>query len=582
MLRLRPLLSLLAAASPWFASADIQYHLRLEPGSRTFMVVMDATATDSQTTFRIPAWSPGFYQIRKFQDSISGVTARDDKGAELSITTPDVRSWTVSAPTGTHIRFGYRVKGDDGGLGFFGSMLDTKSGFINGASAFMYIDGRKTEPDKLDLKLPDGWDVATSMDKDGDMYAASSGYDEFIDNPIQMGNFVRRKFTVEGIPFEAVYVSNGKLASNPDRETERLRKVSAPAIQMFHGAGFKHYLYIIHLAVGDFAGGLEHRASTCIAIPNSRQLNLDDLAAHENFHSWNVKQIRPYVLGPFDYTQPCRTGNLWWMEGVTDYYSKLMTYRSGLQDKDWLLGQIRDQIQDVQGVDSRNQITLEQCSRDCWDSDGFGYKGLSYYSKGFLVGAVLDAAIRSETDGKKSLDDVIRLMFAKYRLPQPGVPEDGILAAINEVVGTSSLTPLYKELTESTDEIPYSVLRNLGLETLLGAQPHVVPAYQVTDGLVSAVTPAARDAGLRIGDKLVSNDDRPWDGVGDVPTTFSVTVERQGTKTQLDIPYATEMGRRADLIWDLAPGARATRLRDLWLQRPNSAAKDAEKAGVGD
>ena len=582
-MRLNALLATLTVASPLVARADISYFITPDPQTRQFAVTVVAKAQAAQTKFCIPAWSPGYYHIAQYQREISLVVAHDGTGAVLPVEHVDSRSWTVNTPVGAAIKFEYSVLGDDAGLGFFAAYLDNRVGFINGSSTFMYIADRKTETNRLTIHQPDGWDVATGMEQDDHGFVAKTGYDELVDNPIQLGAFTRKKFSVEGIPFDAVYVSKGEPArANLDVETARLQQVSAPAIRMFHGAGFKHYTYIIHLAVGNFGGGLEHRSSTCIAVGNGNELNLDDLAAHENFHAWNVKQIRPFVLGPFDYTQPDRTANLWWMEGVTDYYAKVLTYRSGLQDADWLLAELRVQLEQLQNSRTRSQVNLENCSRQCWDGDGFGVGDLSYYTKGFLVGAILDASIRAQTDGKKSLDDVMRLLFTKYKLPNPGLPEDGILKALNEVVGKDAFGDLYHEMMQTTDDLPYDVLRNIGIEAQLPGRNYAVRGFEVENGVITSVGREAEDAGLRSGDKLVSVDESPWTGVSPAPESYSLEVDRGGKQMRLEVRFSVSPGQRPDLIWDPTAGSLATRLRKAWLERPDGSVKDGNQGAEGD
>jgi len=234
-------------------------------------------------------------------------------------------------------------------------------------------------------------------------------------------------------------------------------------LKLFGKAPFKHYTYFIHLAEGEFPGGLEHRACTVMAVPNGSELHIEDLAAHEYFHAWNVKQIRPKVLGPFDYTQPVRTKNLWFAEGVTDYYSKIHTYQAGLGDVNWLLTELAGNITELQGSVNRHNKTLEQASSECWESGGFGVGDLSYYVKGFVVGFLLDVKLRSDSQGSHTLDDVMRYLYGKYHLPDPGYEEDGILQAINHVSG-EDLTPFYNSLVRSTDEMPYETLAGIGLK----------------------------------------------------------------------------------------------------------------------
>ncbi len=449
---------------PSVCLADLHYTLAPEPDNKSVRVTVTVDNPKLEEDFRIPAWCPGFYFLQTYQRKISDFKAVDPSGADLHVSHDEgSREWKVSDPDQKPITASYRVLGDDAGLGFFGTNVRPKTAFVNGPSAFMYVVGRLTEPTKLKVSLPEGWDVSTPADPDEGGGYKANGYDEMIDHPIQMGLFERRKFELSGIPFEVVYVSlDQQYRPNLDEETARLKAVAAPAIKLFGGAGFKRYTFFIHLAVGNFSGGLEHRACNVQAVRGSRPLDIDDLAAHEYFHAWNVKQIRPKILGPFDYTKEQRTANLWFAEGVTDYYAKITTYRSGLQDQRWLLRELGGQVAGLQRSQNRLKFSLADASRLTWDDSGFGYGDLSYYTKGLLVGWIFDALIRDATDGEKSLDDVMRLMFKRFRLPQPGYEEGGILTAINEVSG-SDFSQLYSIMVNSTEELPYDQLEKIGV-----------------------------------------------------------------------------------------------------------------------
>lgn len=421
-------------------------------------------------SYRIPAWCPGFYFILDYQTKIHDVKATDTNGGELPVQ-PDKdnpRRWVVTDVDRVPYTFSYRVLGNDPGLGFFGTSVIAHTAFVNGPSAFMYVDGRLTEPTKLKINVPDGWKIATAADPDPKEngqpgFYKAGGYDEMVDHPIQMGLFETRKFEVAGIPFEAVFVSKDqRYLCDLDAETAQLKTIAAPAIKIFGGAQFKRYIFFLHLAVGNFNGGLEHRACNVIATYNSKHLDLDDLAAHEYFHAWNVKQIRPKILGPFDYTDKQRTGNLWFSEGVTDYYAQLTTYRSGLKDRDWLYRQLGNNVIELQHSRDRRKYSVSEASRIAWENGGFGAGDLSYYTKGLLAGWIFDSAIRDATNGQKSLDDVMRTMYQRYHLPNPGFEETGILATMNEIAGVD-LTPLYMRVVNSTEELPYEEMRKIGL-----------------------------------------------------------------------------------------------------------------------
>jgi len=448
------------------AAATVHYKLNPLPAAKSIQVSVTIDSPNSAETFRIPAWCPGYYQIAQYQKKIYDVHAADGAGNNLQIDKLDDRTWKVST-NGQKTIFSYKVLGDDPGLGFFGVNVVSDKTFVNGAAGFVYADGRKAEDIDLSIQTPAGWDIATPMDSTGEHSFKAGGYDEFIDHPIQLGVFQRRRFKVHGVPFETIFVSpTNKPNCDLDAEADRLRVVSAPALKMFGGSSFKRYLYILHLAVGDFSGGLEHRACNVQAINNTPELHLDDLAAHEYFHAWNVKQIRPEILGPFDYTGPQRTANLWFAEGVTDYYAKLHTFQCGLQTEVWLKSQLLDQIQQLQQGTTRTTLTVEDSSRRCWDSDGFGVGDLSYYVKGLLAGFLFDAAIIDATDGKKTLDDLMRLLYQKHKLPRPGYGEDELRTAINQVAGTD-LSDLYQKMIRSTEEMPYDLLMKIGLRVRL-------------------------------------------------------------------------------------------------------------------
>lgn len=460
-------LLLLVLLAPLAAAAQVSYYLRPDLPSGSVRVAIRLEKASDREEFRIPAWCPGFYFILQYQDDISDFRATDGQGRKLTVTKSDSRGWVVSNPAKGAISVSYKVLGDDPGLGFFATSVKSHTVFVNPPSAFMYVEGRKDEPTKLKLELPKGWKVATGMSQADDGTWTAQGYEELIDHPLQLGIFESRRFTVRGVPFEAAFVAPtpGGQRADLDAEVERLKQLSEPAIKLFGGFPAKKYVYIIHLATGDFGGGLEHRASTVLAVPNSKPLGIDTLATHELFHTWNVKHARPKVLGPFDYTQPVRTNNLWFAEGVTDYYANITAYRSGYYDSKWLLRSLSDEISTLQSSKMRKVKTLEEASWNAWENGGFGIGDLSYYNKGLLAGLLFDAAIRSATNGAKSLDDVMRLLYSRHKLPNPGYEEDEILAIMNEVAGTD-LAKLYKRIAQSTEELPYDVLLPMGLRVV--------------------------------------------------------------------------------------------------------------------
>jgi len=537
----------------------VRYRAEPIPAAQTLAVSVSVDAPAPRQTFVIPGWTPGYYQLRRSDLKISDVRATTEDGRPLKVSRSGTLGWTVDSSNAKRLVLSYRVLADDPGLGFFGVSVAKDQAFINGPAAFMYPEGRASEGTELRLKLPEGWDVATGMDKRDDAYVAGD-YDELVDHPLQLGRFVRRTFDVEGVPFEAVFVAEAKPAVNTAMETERLKRLSEPVVRMFGGAPFKRYVYIIHLAVGEFSGGLEHRASSVVALPNAARLDADDLFVHELFHAWNVKQIRPRILGPFDYTKPARTGALWFAEGVTDYYARRLVYQSGLRDEKWLFDQLAAEITMLELGETQRVKSVAAASRETWEDSGFGVGDLSYYNKGFILGLVFDAVLRGSTDGRKSLDDVMRLMYERYRYPKAGYSDDGILLALNEVSGRD-LTNLYRQLVDEPKPVPYALLKQIGMRLIFPDRVVERLPFQTSDGVITSLEPSATAAGLRRGDRVESveviRDSEPSRArvrVGGKDLTVPLATVKPDTYDVEPNPWATPAERR--------------RLGD-WLARPN-------------
>jgi predicted metalloprotease with PDZ domain len=540
--------------------AVVHYQIDFQPDAKQVRVTIQLDNPGKAETFHIPAWSPGFYQIARYQTGISHVQALTPDGQALAVQRDGSRGWQVQDPEAKPYSLSYFVEGNDEGLGFFGTAVSDDDGFVNGASAFMYLDARITEPASLKISAPTGWDIATPLDPDAAGEYEAGGYDELIDSPIQVGRFVRKSFTAENLPFQVVYVApDGHARADLDVETARFAKLVVPAIKMFGGAPFKHYTFFIHLAPGSFSGGLEHRACTVINIQNTNPLNIDDLITHEYFHAWNVKNIRPLVLGPFDYTKEVRTDNLWFAEGVTDYYAKLDAYQSGLDNLGYLFDQFTEEESVLQRTRDRTKYTLAQASRGAWEGGSEGLGDLSYYDKGLLVGLFLDAEIRSATHGEKSLDDVMRLLYERHHLPLPGYAEDEIRSTVSEVAGTD-LKSIYDVLVYSTKEVPYKELQKLGIRAIEANVAFQDPGFHVDpSGRITDLRDALKGQGLALGDAMsLENLD------GD---KAKYSVLRGHLSFHVTVTVKSVLGDHFEIEPDPLASAEASKLRDEWLKR---------------
>ncbi len=445
------------------ASPTIDYLLRLD-GHRPnhFSVRITAPRPDSTSiSFAIPAWTPGYYQILHFEAGIDRVRARDEAGHDLPIRRADARIWTVgtSGTVGRTICLTYDVAGMDKGLGFFGSALhdDLRIGYVNGASAFMYVVGMTQAPVSLSILAPRDWKQVTPLTpaQTAGTYSAST-YDELVDSPIQLGEFYTFEFHVGPLPVRCVLA--GSPPVNAQHVSAVLRSIVQEAIGLFGSAPFDHYVFFYHIGHAGFNGGLEHRNSSVIHLLSPIGDGDDDefvtTSAHELFHAWNVKYLRPQGLGPFDYNTIVRTRSLWFAEGVTDYYADLLTVRAGLRTVEWFDSQMWERIRQLNSTPSRGRITLEQASYHAWEGQSEGYEGMSYYVKGSLVGFYFDLRIRSATGGDRSLDDVLRELARLYGRRNMAYPESAPLDALRSVCSVN-LTSNYNTYVCGTQDIDW-------------------------------------------------------------------------------------------------------------------------------
>ena len=571
----------MASAAP---RGTVQYVVSVDrPASKRLNVTITVDpGADRSLRFQIPAWAPGYYQILNFEKNVSNFRAFDSTGRELDVSPPEPSTWHVTTGTGA-VTVHYEVKAEDAGFGFFGSHVDPQTGYFNGPSALMYVVDGKELPARMEIRVPSGWKVACSLDPDGENAFRAADYDELIDCPVQMGKFERLDFTVKGLPFAAILVGE----SNVERSSlvDTFKRVSAAGIDIMGYAPFKRYYYFVHFDTGNFGGGLEHRNSTILNVFGlvSRQpYPWAALAAHEFFHLYNVKRLRPETLGPFDYLKKTRTANLWFAEGVTEYYAQVLLRKSGITTQDDFRKWMSNEIGTLQRNPARLKISAEEASMKGWEGGSMGFGGLNYYLKGSLLGLMFDIKIRAATGNKESLDDVLRLLEKQYGQRNVGYPEDAILKAINEVTA-ADFTDTYDRYVRGTEEIPWAdVLQLAGLRF---SQPNERQPYfgiSTVRGANGAVlveemmeySPAAV-AGLKNGDIIVTLNGAPvrfdeWSAAVNRlrPGRKAVLAVRRGGRS---IPIAVTVGSRPvspmQVLIDPAADAAARRVRDGLLRR---------------
>ncbi|MFC5429006.1 M61 family metallopeptidase [Paraburkholderia denitrificans] len=517
-----------------------------QPAAHLFevSVTVDDPAPEGQR-FMLPVWIPGSYMVREFARNIVTLRAFNDAGRKVRVTKSDKNTWQV-APVKGALTLRYEVYAWD--LSVRAAHLDDTVGFFNGTSVFLAAIGREDAQCIVDIQRPGGhayrhWRVATAMTEARGTkrygfgeYVASS-YDELVDHPVTLGEFLLASFEAYAVPHDIV-IAGRVTGLDTARLVADIKRICEAQIALFEPrtkrAPMERYVFMTQ-AVSDGYGGLEHRASTALIcnrtdLPVKGKTEMSEgyrtylgLCSHEYFHTWNVKRIKPAAFVPYDLTRENYTSLLWLFEGFTSYYDDLMLVRTDLISADDYFGLLGKTVGGVLRGTGRLKQTVAESSFDTWikyyrQDENASNAIVSYYTKGSLVALAFDLAIRAETNSRKSLDDVMRLLWQRYgrdfyRGKPVGVSEEDVEALIAEATGVW-LGSLFHGAVNSTRDLPLAELFepfgvSLDGEPERGAKPSLGARLRGgAEAVLSVVFEggAAQKAGLSAGDVLMALD----------------------------------------------------------------------------
>jgi predicted metalloprotease with PDZ domain len=449
-------------------NATISYQLSLaNPSQHLLHVTVNVPDTHGDLILRMPAWN-AVYEIRDFSSRIQHVEAFTGSHA-LPIEKLDKLTWHVRGEGIVTVR--YAIYWDTPGP--FASQLNEEHAFINPAMVFVYVPERREEKIFLALQdVPVSWSVATPLDLStfdtgrGTAHTISAlNYDAFADGPIEAGRF--QIFQISGTKPAISVAIHGDNWKQADVENT-LRKICEYEIGLMGGAPFDHYLFIFHLgkAAQNAGGGMEHANGTAINVNSEAQLA--GVSAHEFFHLWNVKRIRPASLEPVDYTREQYSRALWFSEGVTSTYGRYAQLRSGLWSKQDFYADLAQQINELESRPANRWQSAEQSSLDTWLDKYDYYNGpefsVSYYTKGQVLGDLLDILIRDRTNNERSLDDVMRTMNENFAKKGKTYRDSLDVRLTAEEIAGGSFEDFFAKYVARAEPLPYeSVLANAGL-----------------------------------------------------------------------------------------------------------------------
>lgn len=434
------------------------------PAPHTHYVEVEAvvpTAGRADVELMMAVWTPGSYLVREFARHVEDVSAHA-AGRQLSVAKARKNRWRVETAGAAEITVRYRVYARE--MSVRTNWVESRFALLNGAPTFLTLVNDHARPHEVRVVLPPGWATTVSplprIDGEPHGYVAAD-YDTLVDSPLLAGNPALYEFVVGGRPHVLANEGEGGVWDGPRSAADTQRIVEA-YLKLWGSLPYERYVFFN--LITEAGGGLEHGSSTVLMTNRWRTGTRRDylgwlgLVSHEFFHAWNVKRLRPQELGPFDYEQEVYTRSLWIAEGFTEYYDVLMLRRAGLLTGDEHLEQLSNTIRELQTTPGRAVQSAAQSSFDAWikqyrPDENTPNSNVSYYTKGGVIGFLLDARIRSATGGRQSLDDVMRLAFARFSGSR-GYTQAEFRQVASEVAGTD-LSEWFARAVDSTEELTF-------------------------------------------------------------------------------------------------------------------------------
>ena len=505
-------------------SQKITYHLRmLQPQNHYYQIEMDVEDfKKSSFEIKLPVWAPGSYLVREFSKNINLVRAYDAKGKEIKVEKKKKNEWTIYSKNSSFVRVKYEVYAFE--LSVRTSFLDLTHGFVSGSGVFMYVDELMSNKGKVNIYPHSAFKKVTtalglaqfSKSADGQQTYEFQDYDHLVDCPIEIGNQEEFTFEAAGVKHTVALYGEGNY-SIKDLKVD-MAKIVQECTDVFGFNPNKEYLFIIH-NVTDGQGGLEHANSTVLSV-NRWQYGNDyigflNLVAHEYFHLWNVKRIRPIELGPFNYGEENYTSLLWVMEGFTSYYDELILRRAGYYSKETMLAKIQGFANYVEGSVGARVQPVAHASFDAWikayrPNENSSNNSMTYYTRGSLLAAVFDAMIIDYSAGKQCLDHLMQYLYMRYFVEEKrGFTVDEFKQALEQFTG-QELTSFFEKYIDGVEILPFSsVFETIGVNVKMNTSgTYTFGASFVSSGgnvKIKGIraNSAAESCGLSVGDEIL-------------------------------------------------------------------------------
>ncbi|UBF29394.1 M61 family metallopeptidase [Kovacikia minuta CCNUW1] len=514
---------------PLLPFPQVHYQVAMaEPESHLFEVSLQVEGWNltAPLDLKMPVWTPGSYLVREYARHLQDfeVFAGGAAGVALPWKKVGKNHWQIEPEGQQTLTIRYRVFANE--LTVRTNHLDGTHGYFNGAALFFYIPGYEHLPIQVTVVPPRShWQVSTALPAVAGQINTfeASNFDTLVDSPFEVGAHQVYTFEALGKPHQLAVWGRGNL--QPERLLPDIQKIIQVEADLFEGLPYDRYLFLLHLSSQGF-GGLEHKASCSLIYQRFGFRNKEkydrfiQLVAHEFFHLWNVKRIRPKALEVFDYEQENYTPSLWFSEGTTSFYDLVIPYRAGIYDVRAYLIALGKEITRYQTTPGRKVQPLSESSFDAWiklyrqDANSPNSQ-ISYYLKGEMVSLLLDLLIRERHENRRSLDDVMRQMWQQFGKPEVGFTPEQLQQVIEAVAGTE-LTEFFAQYLHGTQDLPFDeYLAPFGLRLKANgdsaeALPYLGMTVKTENGrelvkFVESASPAQK-AGIDAGDELLALD----------------------------------------------------------------------------
>jgi predicted metalloprotease with PDZ domain len=564
------------------AAQLVRYEVSVAASSaRLYHVKAEFPTAGKDTLYlSLPAWSPGNYEIQNYARYVRHFSAASSTGQALFWDRLDKETWRVTTGKQDRVTVAFDYLADTIDLSL--ARLTADFGHFLGTNLFLYEPGKLDRPAEVRFALPAGWQVTTPLKGSGSGPYSAADYHELADAETFVGKYSLDSIKVDGKWIRIALWPAGLYTPAVGRNIRTsLTKIAQTEDRLMGGAPYDNYTVFFNIIREpiSFGGGLEHASAQFDIMPvvafADPEGNLGDfmvpLMAHEYFHLWNVKRVRPAAMWPYDYAVEQYTPLLWWSEGVTDYYADLTNLRSGLWTDEAFLHNTTTDIQQVE--QAPEPWSEEDGSVATWVDEVFVNSSQLYYPKGALTGLLLDVAIRDATDNVHSLDDVMRALYVRQYQKGKGFTTEQLLSLLREF-GMPDVDGFYQRYINGRDPLPYeTVLPKAGLsvtKTVISVPFLGVVAPLSDDGkwVVQLVEPgsAAQVAGVAPGDALVKVGEietqgaEDWSGEfrrryqGQAGAPLIITVQR-GTQT---VALATRVQEHTSTAFSISLAATPT------------------------